>query len=154
MKPIKPRSEDGWVLITATVLLSVMLVMGLAAMTLVNSDSHRTREQRETESALNVDEGVLYAQSMVLGQNWPSKTNHPNAVSYCSSATATPPATAGAATPASLACPNPSNLAGSGSGATFNNVDTSSQTTWKTKVRDNGGALASSYNPDPAVADA
>jgi Tfp pilus assembly protein PilX len=147
MIKIKPRNEDGWVLITATVLLSVMLVMGLAAMTLVNSDSHRTREQRETESALNVDEGVLYAQTMVLGQNWPSANNHPNVVSYCDSATATPPASAGAATGASLSCPNPTNLAGSGTSASFNNVDTQVQTTWRTKVRDNGGPLASSYDP-------
>jgi hypothetical protein len=144
------HNEDGWVLITATILLSVMLVMGLAAMSLVNSDSHRTREQRETESALNVDEGVLYAQTMVLGQTWPSLSSHPNAVNYCDSTTATPPATAAAATAAQLACPNPANLAGTSTGATFNNVDVKSQTTWKTKVRDNGGALATSYDPTKA----
>ena len=141
------EDEGGWVLVTATVLLAVMLSIGLAAMQLVSSDSHRTREQRETESSLNVDEGVLYAQSMVLAQNWPSVANHPNVVSYCDSQTAgsTSPVTA-----AQLACPNPSNLAGSSGGATFTNVDARRDTRWKTKVRDNTGVLAGSYDPTKA----
>ena len=134
------KDEGGWVLVTAVVLLAVMLTIGLAAMQLVTSDSHRSREQRETESAFNVDEGVLYAQSMVLGQNWPSLTTHPYAVANCSSAGT---ATAG--------CPDATRLADGSDTAQFTNVDQKAgSTSWKTKVRDNGGALAGSYDPTKA----
>ena len=131
--------ERGWVLVTATVLMAIMLSIGLVAVGLINSDTHRTRESREAESALNLDEGVLYAQSLVLAQGWPS-ADAP-AASLCTQATAA----------SDNRCPSAANLAGSGSSANFNNVDQMVNSTWKTKVRDNGGALKSSY--DPAKAD-
>ena len=39
---------------------------------MIDTGTQRTREQRERESALNVDEGVLYAQSLVMQTAWPS----------------------------------------------------------------------------------
>jgi len=134
------NDEGGWVLVTAAVLMAVMLSIGLMAVKLVDADGNRTREQRETESSLNLDEGVLYAQSLVLAQGWPTVDNHP-ASTVCQSATAA----------ADASCPSPQNLAGSGSSANFANADQLAKTTWKTKIRDNGGALTSSY--DPALAD-
>lgn len=139
----KTRDEGGWVLITAAVLMGVMLSIGLVALRLVDSDSHQSRAARESESALNVDEGVLYAQSLILAQSWPSASNHPNVVTSCNSATATQSAYVNA-------CPNPGNLAGTGGSANFKNVDELANSTWKTKVRDNGGALATAYNPAQA----
>jgi hypothetical protein len=138
----KTRDEGGWVLITAAVLMGVMLSIGLVALRLVDSDSHRSRDTRESESALNLDEGVLYAQSLILAQNWPSAANHPGVVPSCDSATSS-------ATTA--ACPNPANLAGTSSSANFTNVDVESGTSWKTKIRDNDGFLRNAY--DPAKAD-
>lgn len=143
MRP-KTRDEGGWVLITAAILMGVMLSIGLVALRLVDSDSHRSANARESESALNVDEGVLYAQSLILAQNWPSAANHPDVVTACNSATATQSTFV-------KACPNPANLAGTGSSANFKNVDELANSTWKTKVRDNGGALANAYYP--ALAD-
>lgn len=143
------RDEGGWVLVTAAVLMGVMLSIGLLAMQLMDVSSHRSREQRETESALNVGEGVLYAQSLALAQNWPSNANHPYAVPHCDSAVL---AGGGASAQMKVACPNPDTLAGSGTGASFSNVDQVGATRWKTKVRDNGGALVSAY--DAAKADA
>lgn len=140
----KTRDEGGWVLITAVVMMGIMLSLGLVALRLVDTDSHRSADARESESALNTDEGVLYAQSLILAQNWPSIANHTNAVTACNSATATQSAFVNA-------CPNPANLAGTGSSANFKNVDELANSTWKTKVRDNGGALATAY--DPAQAD-
>jgi Tfp pilus assembly protein PilX len=136
----KTRDEGGWVLITAAVLMGVMLSLGLVALRLVDSDSHRSRNTRESESALNLDEGVLYAQSLILAQGWPSAANHPNVVASCSSATATQAAYVNA-------CPNPGNLAGSASSANFKNVDQLQGSTWKTKIRDNDGALKNAYDP-------
>ena len=130
--------ERGWVLVTATVLMAIMLSIGLVAVGLINSDTHRTRESREAESALNLDEGVLYAQSLVLAQRWPS-VDAP-ALALCTQATAA----------TDNRCPSAANLAGSGTSANFNNVDQMLNSTWKTKVRDNGGVLKSSYDPTKA----
>ena len=64
--------EQGWVLISATVLTLIMLSIALVAAGMIDNGTKRTREQRERESALNVDEGVLYAQSLVMQTAWPS----------------------------------------------------------------------------------
>jgi hypothetical protein len=143
MKKKLMRDEGGWVLITAAVLMGVMLSIGLVALQLVDSDSHRSRNTRESESALNLDEGVLYAQSLVLAQNWPSAASHPNVVSSCDSATATQTAYV-------AACPNPANLAGTGTSANFKNADQAQGSTWKTKIRDNDGPLKNAYDPTKA----
>jgi hypothetical protein len=131
--------ERGWVLVSATVLMAIMLSIGLVAIGLIDSDTHRTRESREAESSLNLDEGVLYAQSLVLAQRWP--TADAPALALCTQATA----------PTDNRCPSAANLAGLGTAANFKNVDQLVNSTWKTKVRDNGGTLKTSY--DPAKAD-
>jgi len=53
------RGDDGWVLVTAVICLSLMLTITLASFSLIDSGQGRTREQRERETALNVAEGVL-----------------------------------------------------------------------------------------------
>ena len=140
MTPARISDERGWVLVTATVLMTIMLSIGLVAIGLIDSDTHRTRESREAESALNLDEGVLYAQSLVLAQRWPSADRR--ASNLCTNTTPVTDPT----------CPSADNLAGSGSAANFKNVDQLVSSTWKTKVRDNGGSLKTAY--DPAQADA
>ena len=62
-------------LVSATILTLLMLSIGLVAAGMIDNDSRRTREQRERESALNVDEGVLFAQSLVMQTVWPSSAN-------------------------------------------------------------------------------
>lgn len=138
MTPARLRDERGWVLVTATVLMTIMLSIGLTAVALIDSDTHRTRESREYESALNLDEGVLYAQSLVLAQRWP--TAAAPALALCTNETAT----------TDNRCPSAANLAGSGGSANFTNVDQAATATWKTKVRDNGGTLKAAYNPTQA----
>ena len=64
--------EQGWVLVSATILTLLMLSIALVAAGMIDNGTSRTREQRERESALNVDEGVLYAQSLVMQTAWPS----------------------------------------------------------------------------------
>ena len=127
--------ERGWVLVSAIVLMAIMLSIGLVATALVDADAKRTRESREAESALNLDEGVLYAQSLVLTQKWPSATQP------------APLACTNASAPTDGNCPNRDTLAGSGAAANFRNVDQLFKSTWRTKVRDNGGDLGASYDP-------
>jgi hypothetical protein len=132
------QEERGWVMVTAIVLLAVMLSIGLAAAALIDSDSRRSREHREAESSLNLDEGVLYAQGLVLASGWPS------------AATPAPPSCSSSAGP-DVRCPNPATLAAASASApgaaNFTNVDQSGASSWVTKVRDNGGPLASAYDP-------
>lgn len=143
--------EGGWVMVSAIVLTMIMLSIAMVAASMIDTGTHRTREQRERESALNVDEGVLYAQSLVMQSDWPSGSgSNPitgKAMYYpvvCTSTQATPNAQ----------CPNPQTLAAANSAsptsALFNNVDELANVTWKTKVRDNGGALATAYDPTKA----
>jgi hypothetical protein len=133
MKLVHARQESGFAMVTAIVLMALMLALGIAALGLTDAESGRTREQRVRESALQLDEGVLYAQSLVLSTKWANAGNpYP------------PSCTSGGAT--SDMCPSAGNLAGA-SGSNFSNIDQLNSSTWITKVRDNGGALASAYDP-------
>lgn len=133
MKLVHVKEEGGFAMVVAIVLMALMLGLGIAALGLTNSESSRTREQRVRESALQLDEGVLYAQSLVLSTKWANAGNP-----YPSSCTS-----GGAA---SKWCPSAANLAGA-SGTNFSNVDQLNKSSWITKVRDNGGALNKAYDP-------
>jgi Tfp pilus assembly protein PilX len=136
------HDEDGWILVTSIILLTVMVSLALASFAFVDSGQKRTREQRERETSLNVTEGVLYSQGFALAQKWPGN------------------ATAGAAMPTTCTqtaqaaalqqfCPTPGTLAaanGSPATANFANVDALANVTWTTRIRDNGGpSLANAY---------
>jgi Tfp pilus assembly protein PilX len=147
--PNRLTDERGWVLVTATILTTVMLAFGLVAAGLMDGDTRRTREQRERETALNLDEGVLYAQSLVLATRWPSSggtdvdTGQPQFYPASCTETGT-----------DKRCPNPQTLAAANSStpgsALFANVDVTKDVSWTTKVRDNGGALATAYDASKA----
>ena len=137
MKLVHAREEGGFAMIVAIVLMTLMLGLGIAALGLTDTEAKRTGEQRIRESALQLDEGVLYAQSLVLSTKW-ANANNPYP-SSCTSAVANDK------------CPSAANLAGA-AGTNFSNVDQLNNSSWKTKVRDNGGALKSAY--DPLQADA
>ena len=127
------NDERGFAVVTAIVLMALMFGVGLVALKAADSSSKRTREQRVRESTLALDEGVLYAQSLVLATKWANALNP-----Y--------PATCTSTGAASDKCPNAATLAGS-STANFANVDQLNNSAWRTKVRDNGGALKNAYDP-------
>jgi hypothetical protein len=127
------NDERGFAVVTAIVLLALMFGVGLVALKASDASSKRTREQRVRESSLALDEGVLYAQSLVLATKWANAGNP-----Y--------PANCASTGAASDLCPNASTLAGSAD-ANFANVDQLNNSAWKTKVRDNGGALRTAYDP-------
>ena len=138
MKLSMTKQESGFAMVTAIVLMALMFGLGLVALHAAESNSDRSREQRVRESSLALDEGVLYAQSLVLATKWANAGQQ-----Y--------PASCTSGGTASVYCPNAATLAGSAN-ANFANVDQLNNSTWKTKVRDNGGPLRTAY--DPLQADA
>jgi Tfp pilus assembly protein PilX len=132
------RQEEGWVLVTAMLLLVIMLGIGAGALALANQGTQDTRQQRERESALALDEGVLYAQGFVLASKWPTAADP-----YPASCTEVD-------VPTNAECPNKLTLskAQGGASANFQDVDHAADAQWTTKVRDNGGGLNGAYDPD------
>jgi len=139
------RSEEGSILMVALILMAVMLSVALASISLADTGQERSREQRERESALNLVEGVLYSQGFTLAQGWPGNGTAGTSMPVSCDQTST----------ASL-CPSPGTLAGAHStdpaASNFANVDASADVTWSTRVRDNGGPLAASYDRTQADA--
>jgi Tfp pilus assembly protein PilX len=136
--------EDGWVLVSAIVLMAIMLSVGLSAFAFVDTGQKRSRESRERESSLSLAEASLYAQGFALAKNWPNAGKQLSG--DCSSAAAV--------TATTLYCPDRNTLAkGSSSNpsvAQFTDVDFGANATWATSVRDNSGVLSAAY--DPALA--
>lgn len=148
MTPItrKRTGEDGWALVSAVALMSIMLIIGLATMANVDFNSDMTRENREAESSLNLTEGVLYAQAFTLARNWPAATTLSSTASLDG---AFPPSCSSAAATTGK-CPNRDNLSAANSAApanaAFNSTDYVADGSWTTRVRDNYGQLATSYD--------
>jgi type II secretory pathway pseudopilin PulG len=137
---MRPRlaGEDGSVLVIAVSLLAIMLTIGLASYALSDTGQTRAREQRERESALNLAEAVLYSQGFSLASIWPG-----NAAGGASMPTTCLSSTVVAT------CPDPRTLAaGNAAGAqsaNFTGVDFAANTTWTTKIRDNGGPISDAF---------
>src|SRR3954469_19350008 len=65
-------SQDGWVVIIAVMIMTLMLAVGLAIFKLSDTQMKQGRIDRERESAFNLAEGALVAQSYRLPSDWPS----------------------------------------------------------------------------------
>jgi hypothetical protein len=135
---MKPRGEEGWALVTAVAFMALLMVIGATSIGVADFSSVQTRQQRERESSLNLAEGVLFAQTFTLARQWPG-ANRPAYPTSCSSEAAT-----------TGQCPNRQTLAAANSStpttAAFRDVDFLKNVTWTTRVRDNYGALATSYS--------
>ncbi len=133
------HDEAGSALIAAIVLTAVMLSVALSTFAFVDGQQRRAVEQRQRETALNLAEGVLYAQGFALARSWPGNPTDGALV----------PATCTSAVVQSL-CPDPRTLAAANSAtpasANFTNADASADVTWTTRIRDNGGALADAFD--------
>jgi hypothetical protein len=139
-----PRREDGWILVSAIVLMAIMLTVGLAAYAFVDTGQKRTRESRERESSLSLAEAALYAQGFALTRNWPNPAKQLGG--DCSSSAAL--------TSTTLYCPDRDTLAKGSSGnqsvAQLANIDLDKNATWNTKVRDNFGDLGAAFDATKA----
>jgi Tfp pilus assembly protein PilX len=87
----RAREEQGFVLITAIILLTVMLGFGIALVALANSQQSASSREQWTEGAFNLAEAALNAQVAQLSREWPGVGTHNNSpgslVATCTPAT-------------------------------------------------------------------
>jgi hypothetical protein len=127
--------EDGDVLVIAVVMVALMLVVGGAAMSTVDTQTDVVKRDRQHESTFNLVEGVLNGQTFVLGRLGTGNVANPFPENCTHAVVAT-------------LCPNPEQLRRTYSNAAQNDYD--SAVTWWTQVRDNpNGTL---YSPTAVAA--
>ncbi len=66
------RSNEGYAVVTALVLMIIMLGFGIAAVGFVDSETESSRVERTHEARLNLTEGVVAAQIFQLSRGWPA----------------------------------------------------------------------------------
>ena len=121
----RARQEEGWTLVVAIMVLTVMLMLGLATLAFSGGQTQQTHKERTRESAFNLAEAVLNGTAAYVGSNWPSAaTPFPVA---CTQAGGT-------------GCPDASSISSGFTGADYNS------SSWSVSVYDNGGASAAFYN--------
>src|SRR3954447_126494 len=67
------KAQDGWVIVTAMLVMSILLLIGLGLAKIADTQSGLSGSERVRETSFNLGEGVLSAQSVVLQNNWPIK---------------------------------------------------------------------------------
>jgi Tfp pilus assembly protein PilX len=72
----RAREEQGFILITAIVLLTVMLGFGIALVALANTQQSASSREQWTEGAFNLAEATLNAQVARLSREWPGVGTH------------------------------------------------------------------------------
>jgi len=117
------QREDGWVLITAMGLMAIMLSVIFATMNYVDNEQKQSRLTRTRETAFNVAEAALNAQTFALAKEWPGTGKANDQYPIC-----TPNST-------SLRCPSPAYMQ-----SLFTGVDARGGITWTTQVRDNNAS--------------
>jgi Tfp pilus assembly protein PilX len=119
------RDERGTVIVTAVMMLMIMVSIGLAVLSQVDTQTTQSRKERERESAFNLAEAALSAQTFVLGRRGTGTSTIPYPTS-CSTAAST-----------HFFCPASAQLMRSYNGANNSGqVDFDTTTTWTTWVRD------------------
>jgi hypothetical protein len=114
--------EDGDVVLIAVVMVTLMLVLGAAAMSTVDTQTDVVKRDRQHESSFNLAEGVLNAQTFVLGRLGTGNAGNPFPT-LCTSAVA------------ATLCPSPEQLGRTYASAVQNDYDAGAS--WWTQVRDN-----------------
>jgi Tfp pilus assembly protein PilX len=132
-------SQRGSALVAAMFAIAMMLMIGLATYSLVDTQQGQATRSDVGEASFRLANAALNAQMFQLGSVFPSKSTSAYP-SWCTSAA-----------PAASPCPDATSLSQS-----FNSVQYGTSTCgggvtngWRTAVRDNGGGSTSYY--DPAV---
>jgi hypothetical protein len=135
------RSERGTAIVLAIVLMTMMIAVGLAAYSFVDTQQVETMRERQRESSFNLAEAALNSQSFVLSRRW--------AGAATSFATTSP--TCSNAGGVAVQCPDPAQLT-----SAFNSPDYAVGATWKTTVYDDRGSTPGSSSPfyDAAIIEA
>ena len=124
------KEESGSALVAAILVMGAIIVLGIAMLASVDTQSRQSGGERGRESTFNWAEGVLNAQTFTVASNWPA--NAGQAISDCTWSGSGAAAASGGSV---NACPDPAVIS-----ATFNgNVDVGRGARWTTSVRDNTG---------------
>ena len=126
------RCEEGWVVVTAVVVMSIMMGIGLATYATVDTQQGQSRVERERDSSFNLGESAFYAEAFILGQDWPTAANP-----YPLQCTETSPDP----TPG---CPTPTDLRSALDSQGL--PDLASDARWTIRVRDNSSPTTSDYD--------
>jgi hypothetical protein len=124
--------EDGWVVVTAVIVIALMMGIGLATYSTVDTQQAQSRVERERDSSFNLSESALYAEAFILGHDWPTSANP-----YLADCTQTT---------TSRGCPTPTDLREAVDSSAL--PDLTSGAEWTIKVRDNGSpSTGNDYDP-------
>ena len=123
----KLAEERGNVLVTAIMLMAVMLSVGMAVASTVDTQTAQSRKERERESTFNLAEAALSAQTFILGRRGTGTPTNPY------------PGTGCAAGSTNFFCPSADTLMRSYTGDA-SQVDFGADTTWRTDVLDDADA--------------
>jgi hypothetical protein len=119
-----PRGERGSAIVLAIALMTMMIAVGLAAFSFVDTQQEMSMKERQRESSFNLAEAVLNSQSFTLSRRWAGAASlYATTVPTCTNTSA----------PA-LQCPDLAQLS-----AAYNAQDYAAGTTWKTSIYDDPG---------------
>jgi Tfp pilus assembly protein PilX len=121
------RREEGWVVVTAVIVMSLMMGIGLATYATVDTQQAQSRVERERDSSFNLGESALYAEAFVLGRDWPT-----------AEATQYPPSCTEMIQTVTRGCPTRSDLQNAIDSSAL--PDLSSGAQWTIRVRDNANS--------------
>ena len=125
----KLAQERGNVLVTAIMLMSVMLSVGIALASTVDTQTVQSRKERERESTFNLAEAALSAQTFILGRRGTGTVSNPYPSGGC------------AAGSTNAFCPAANTLMKSYTGdASQVDFGSGSGTVWRTDVLDDANA--------------
>ena len=117
------QEEDGNVLVIAVTMVVLMLGLGTAALSVVDTQTDVSKRDRQHESTFNLAEGALNAQAFVLGRLGTGGAASGGFPVECTNVST------------EQLCPIPAQVSRSYAAATQN--DYNAATTWRTRVRDN-----------------
>jgi Tfp pilus assembly protein PilX len=124
------RNEEGWAMITALILLSIMMSTSLALLSYLDNQTTQTAKTRQRETAFNFAEAALNAQIYGLSQTSSATAGWPGSSTYSYSACTQANTNTGQ-------CPSDSRLK-----ALFPTADADPGETWETRIIDNQGSAS------------
>ena len=134
--------EEGWILVTSVVVCVIMLVVGLALLSVVDTQTRASATQRQGDSAFNYAEGALNSTAFLLSRNWPEDVTLTPTGTTASCGNQTLSGTIGAADASTFAGRIQNQLTDS-FGATGSRDYPAATTSWTVNICDDTGATTS-----------
>jgi Tfp pilus assembly protein PilX len=131
------RSEEGWLVVTAIAVTTMMVGIGLAIFSTVGTQQSMSRQERNRDSSFNLAESALYAQAFILSRNWPQNASPTGGAWVCNQTITS-----------SSICPTFSAIQNALDGTNIPDFKTGMQ--WRLTVTDNGKTTPTTdYITDP-----